>query len=54
VAWLVVRGYRAAQAESAANARRRTALAARADEQHAGVMAGDERGVSGAYPPAAY
>jgi hypothetical protein len=28
------------------------AIAARADQQHAWVMAGDERGVDGAFPPA--
>lgn len=33
-------------------ARERAAIAARADEQHAQVLAGDERGVYGDYPPA--
>ena len=28
------------------------AIAARADQQHAWVLAGDDRGVCGAYPPA--
>ena len=28
------------------------AMAARADQQHAWVMAGDDRGVYGAFPPA--
>ena len=31
---------------------RRAALAARADQQHAWVLAGDDRGVYGDYPPA--
>lgn len=31
---------------------RRAALVARADQQHAWVLAGDDRGVYGAYPPA--
>lgn len=30
----------------------RAAVCARADEQHAQVMAGDERGIYGIYPPA--
>ncbi|WP_324666440.1 Hypothetical protein MUW33_2782 [Mycobacterium canetti] len=30
----------------------RAAMAARADQQHAQIMAGDERGVYGDYPPA--
>jgi membrane protein implicated in regulation of membrane protease activity len=36
-----------------AEARRRAAVAARADQQHAWVMARDDRGVYGLYPPAA-
>jgi hypothetical protein len=32
--------------------REQSALAARADEQHAWVLAGDDRGVYGKYPPA--
>ena len=31
---------------------RRAALVARADQQHAWVLAGDDRGVYGAFPPA--
>jgi ABC-type Fe3+-siderophore transport system permease subunit len=31
---------------------KRAALVARADQQHAWVLAGDDRGVYGAYPPA--
>ena len=30
----------------------RLAIVARADQQHAWVLAGDERGIYGAYPPA--
>lgn len=30
----------------------RRAIAARADEQHAQILAGDDRGLYGAYPPA--
>jgi hypothetical protein len=33
--------------------REQAALAARADRQHAWVLAGDDRGVHGDYPPAA-
>ena len=32
--------------------RQRAALVARADEQHAQILAGDERGLYGIYPPA--
>jgi hypothetical protein len=32
---------------------KRAALVARADEQHALVLAGDDRGIYGDYPPAA-
>ncbi len=32
---------------------RRLAIEARADQQHAWVMAGDDRGIYGMYPPAA-
>jgi hypothetical protein len=32
--------------------RARAALVARADEQHAWILAGDDRGLYGAYPPA--
>jgi hypothetical protein len=39
-------------AEREVSARRRAALAARADEQHVHVMEGDPRGVFGVYPPA--
>jgi hypothetical protein len=33
--------------------RRRAALVARADEQHGQILAGDDRGLYGEYPPAA-
>jgi hypothetical protein len=39
-------------AAAEARAARRSAIARRADQQHAWAMAGDERGVYGAYPPA--
>jgi hypothetical protein len=55
VAWLAVRAYPVARAEFEADARRRAeqaiALIWRADQQHAFVMADDERGVYGLYPP---
>lgn len=44
--WIAVRGHRSRQAEIAA-------IAARADQEHRWVLAGDERGVYGRYPPAA-
>jgi hypothetical protein len=37
---------------SIAERQRRAELCARADRQHAAVLAGDERGVYGEYPPA--
>jgi hypothetical protein len=40
-------------AEEAAEARRQAAVVKRADQQHAWVLAGDDRGVYGQYPPAA-
>jgi hypothetical protein len=42
------------QEERSVLARRRAELIARADQQHRWAMAGDERGVYGLYPPAAY
>jgi hypothetical protein len=43
-----------ARLQSHARARRaaQAAIVARADEQHAQIMAGDDRGIYGAYPPA--
>jgi hypothetical protein len=55
--WLAARRYPIARAEFEADTRHRAqraaALVRRADQQHAWVMAGDDRGVYGAYPPAA-
>ena len=55
LAWLAVRAYRVARAEFEADARRRAeqaiALIRRADQQHALVMADDNRGVHGLFPP---
>jgi nitrate/nitrite transporter NarK len=52
LAWMAQRAFREIEAEEAADARRRAAVAARADQQHAWVMAGDDRGVYGQFPPA--
>ena len=53
--WLAVRAYPVAWAEFEADARRRAeqaiALIRRADQQHTLVMAVDDRGVYGLYPP---
>jgi hypothetical protein len=49
--WLK-RAFRRIEAEEAAEARRRAAMAARADQQHAWVLQGDERGVYGQYSAA--
>ena len=58
LAWMAVRAYPVARAEFEADARRRITSAAqlvrRADQQHAWVLAGDDRGVYGVYPPAFY
>lgn len=43
--------YRQQRAAEAATQREHAAIAARADQQHAWVMAGDPRGVYGDYPP---
>ena len=51
-AWMAQRAYREIEAEAAADARRRAAVAAWADQQHAWVMAGDDRGVYGQFPHA--
>ena len=45
--WLAFRAARRVDAEHQAQA----ALVARADQQHAWILAGDDRGVYGAYPP---
>ncbi len=47
VLWLAFRAARRVDAEHRAQA----ALAARADQQHAWILAGDDRGIFGDYPP---
>jgi lysylphosphatidylglycerol synthetase-like protein (DUF2156 family) len=47
LAWMAQRAFREIEAEEAADARRRAALVARADQQHAWVLQGDDRGVYG-------
>jgi hypothetical protein len=44
--------YVAWEIHAAARARYHAAICARADQQHAWVMAGDDRGTWGRYPPA--
>ena len=51
--WMAQRAFREIAAAEAAEARRQLAVAKRADQQHRWVMAGDDRGVFGLYPPAA-
>jgi lysylphosphatidylglycerol synthetase-like protein (DUF2156 family) len=51
-AWMAQRAFREIEAEEVAEARRRQALIARCDRQHSWVMAGDDRGVYGQFPPA--
>jgi hypothetical protein len=46
-AWMAQRAFREIETAEAAAARRRAAMAARADQQHAWVLQGDERGVYG-------
>ena len=57
--WMARQAFRSIQAIEAedaqraqGDARRRAAMARRADQQHAWVMAGDDRGVYGQYPAA--
>jgi hypothetical protein len=50
--WMAQRAFREISVMEAAAARRQAAVVKRADRQHAWVMAGDDRGVYGAYPPA--
>jgi hypothetical protein len=50
--WMAQRAFREIAAAEAAEARRQAAVAKRADQQHRWALAGDERGVYGAYPPA--
>jgi hypothetical protein len=49
VAWVGVTHHATAAGRTR---REQAALAARADEQHALILAGDDRGVYGDYPPA--
>jgi len=49
--WGAQLAFREIRAEEVAEARRQAAVARRADQQHAWVLAGDERGVYGAHPP---
>jgi type II secretory pathway pseudopilin PulG len=51
--WMVAKAFREIEAQQMAEARRRAALIRRADQQHRWVLAGDESGIYGAYPPAA-
>ena len=51
--WLSICAYQGYRAWIAAERRHRQQLVARADEQHGWMLAGDDRGVFGAYPPAA-
>lgn len=52
---VALREWQAEQAAvQAARKARDAALVARADREHAQVMAGDERGIWGQYPPAVY
>jgi hypothetical protein len=50
--WMAQRAFREIDAEEAAEARRLAEVAKRADQQHRWALAGDDRGVYGAYPPA--
>ncbi|WP_203799865.1 hypothetical protein [Mycobacterium heckeshornense] len=52
MAWTLKRAYRDMCAARDARRRQVAELAARADRQHAWVMAGDDRGIYGDYPPA--
>jgi hypothetical protein len=51
--WLSICAYQGYRAWIAAERRHRQQLVARADEQHGWSLAGDGRGVFGAYPAAA-
>ena len=50
--WMARRAFREIEAGEVAEARRLAAVANRADQQHRWALAGDDRGVYGAYPPA--
>jgi hypothetical protein len=48
--WGAQKAFAEIRADDAAEAARRAAIARRADQQHAWVLAGDERGTYGHYP----
>ena len=50
--WMAQKAFREIEAEETDAARQRAALVLRADQQHAWVLAGDDRGTYGHYPPA--
>ncbi|WNG93685.1 hypothetical protein [Mycobacterium sp. ITM-2016-00318] len=52
VAWIGYRMWQRHQAATDAAAAARVDIAARADQQHAQLLDGDDRGVYGDYPPA--
>lgn len=51
VVWLAVRGYKTTVAEIEADQQKAAEIVARADEQHAWALAGDDRGIYGFVPP---
>jgi hypothetical protein len=51
--WMAQRAFREISEMETAEARRQAAVARRADQQHQWALAGDDRGVYGAYPPGA-
>lgn len=51
--WMTVKAFQDIAAQEAVEARRRAVVVRRADQQHAWMLAGDDRGVYGQYPPAA-
>jgi hypothetical protein len=48
LAWVIARAFREIEAAEVAAGRRRAAIVARADQQHAWTLAGDPRGTYGA------
>ena len=50
--WMAQKAFREIEADEMAEARRQATLVRRADQQHAGVLARDDRGTFGHYPPA--
>jgi nitrate/nitrite transporter NarK len=51
LAWMTLRAFREIEAMEVAEARRQAAIVKRADQQHAWVLAGDERGIYGRHDP---